>query len=45
MDKTVEDFDGNILLWQIINVIGFLVIVYLLYLLIKFLRKRNKSNN
>lgn len=43
MDKTIEDYDSNLLLWQIINIVGFLIIVYVLYLLIKFLRKKLKE--
>ncbi len=43
MNKTIEDYSTSLLLWQVINIIGFLIILYLLYLLIKVLRKKLKE--
>jgi uncharacterized membrane protein len=42
MNEAIED-SGHILLWQIINIIGLIIIVYVLYLLIKFLRNKYRK--
>lgn len=43
MNKVIEDFDGHLLIWQIINIIGLIIMVYVLYLLIKFFRNKYKK--
>ena len=43
MNEVIEDSEGHIFLWQIINIIGLIIIVYVLYLLIKFLRNKYKK--
>jgi len=43
MNEAIEDSEGHILLWQIINIIGLIIIVYILYLLIKFLRNKYRK--
>ena len=43
MNEAIEDSEGHILLWQIINIIGLIIIVYVLYLLIKFFRNKYKK--
>ena len=39
MEKIIEDFNGGLLVWQIIILVGLLFVFYLVYLLYKFLRK------
>ena len=39
MEKIIEDFNGGLLVWQIIILAGWLFVFYLVYLLYKFLRK------
>jgi len=43
MNEAIEESNGHILLWQIINIIGLIIIVFVLYLLIKYLRKKFKN--
>lgn len=43
MNEAIEESSGHVLLWQVINVIGLIIIVYVLYLLIKFLRNKYRK--
>ena len=45
MNEAIEDSEGHILIWQIINIIGLIIIVYVLYLGIKFLRNKYIKKN